>query len=137
MPALQESLKAEGGTERAQAALSIWRLTNDATEVLPVLRKLLSEEDLEWEAIETLIALGPAATPAVPDLIRALEKDESAQIPAAEALGKIGPDAADALPALRKLLEHEDEQIREAAQKAIKAIEQAGGGRPEAGGDRR
>ena len=72
---------------------------------------------------QALAEVGPAAEPAVPDLVRALEKDESVQIYAAEALGKIGPGAASALPALRKLLDHKEADVREAAQEAISAIE--------------
>ena len=122
-PSCRRWLTSDNSPERAQAALSIWRLTKDANFVLPILTKLLREGGLEWEPLEVIAEMGPAAEPVVPDLIRALEKDESVQIFAAEALGKIGPGAASALPALRKLLEHQEKDVREAAQQAISAIE--------------
>ena len=52
-------------------------------------------------AANTLAMLGPAAKPAVPDLVRLLPAIGS---PAIQALGDIGPDAKEALPALQGLL---------------------------------
>ena len=123
LPMLQEVATSEESSERAQATMSIWRLTKDANFILPILTKLLNEGGLEWEPLEVIAEMGPAAQAVVPDLIRALDKDESVQIFAAEALGKIGPGAASALPALRKLLEHKEKEVRDAAQQAIEAIE--------------
>jgi HEAT repeat protein len=123
IPALTEIMLNERATERWQAALSLWQLTHDAELVLPVLRSMLETSNMEWDPALVLGEMGPAAAPAVPELIKALDKDESAQIPAAEALGKIGPAASAALPALRKLLEHPLEIVRQTAQNAINAIE--------------
>ncbi len=67
--------------------------------------------------------MGPAAEPAVPDLIEALNGDDSVQIYVAEALGSIGSGAKPAVPALRKLLDHKEEEIRVIAQQAIDKIE--------------
>jgi HEAT repeat protein len=113
----------DASSVRPEAALSIWRLTKEANSVLPLLRKLLKDGDLPWEAAEVLAEMGPAAEPAVPDLILALDEDETMQIYAAEALGKIGPGARSALPALQKLLDHKEEGVRKTAQRAIAAIE--------------
>ena len=108
---------------RSAACGSLWHLTGDAHLVLPILKEVLREGNVEWEPARVLAEMGPAAKSAVPDLIEALGKDESAQIPAAEALGSIGPDARAALEALRKLLEHEEPEVRDAAREAIQRIE--------------
>jgi hypothetical protein len=123
LPALREAAMSDASSVRPEAALSIWRLTKEANSVLPLLRKLLKDGDLPWEAAEVLAEMGPAAEPAVPDLILALDEDETMQIYAAEALGKIGPGARSALPALQKLLDHKEEGVRKTAQRAIAAIE--------------
>jgi hypothetical protein len=61
------------------------------------------------EAARLLAGLGPAAAPAVPDLIRALEGgDRDLSTAAANTLGAIGAAAESALPALETAAKEED-----------------------------
>ncbi len=123
IPLLQEILRDERNSARPEAALSLWLLTKDPEPILPVLRELLKYGHLEWEAAQVMTTMGPAAEPAVPDLIKALKGDDTMQIFVAEALGSIGKGAAPALPALRKLLDNKEEGVRVIAQQAIDKIE--------------
>ena len=127
LPGLQEMAMRDGSTVRTHAVLSMWRLSQDAQLVLPVLKKLIHEGGLELDPPETvqilLAEMGPAAEPVVPDLVQVLEQDGSSRTYAAAALGKLGGSARSALPALRKLLDHPQEDVRMTAQEAISAIE--------------
>ena len=88
-------------------------------------RTLVRYGQLRDEAAEALRDLGPAAKPAVPELIRLLD-DSSANRSAAEALGTIGPDAAEAVPALYGLLRHPSTSVAGSARRAIERIRNAG-----------
>ena len=73
--------------------------------VVPTMISVLKNEQMSDRHRNALVALsgyGPAAKPALPQLIRSL--DGPWQTLAAEVLGRIGPDARDALPALRASL---------------------------------
>ncbi|WP_283137105.1 HEAT repeat domain-containing protein [Rhizohabitans arisaemae] len=81
------------------------RLAGWADLLLPALRRGLSQaegNDLKRALAQVLAAWGPAAAPAVPELIELL--DGEARTWAVEALGAIGPAAAPAAPKLRALL---------------------------------
>ncbi len=91
VPLLKEILQDERSTVRPEAAQSLWLLTKDADLVLPALKVLLKYGDLEWEAAQVMAMMGPAAEPAVPELIKSLRRDESVQVFAAAAFGSIGP----------------------------------------------
>jgi HEAT repeat protein len=61
----------------------------------------------------TLAKIGPAAAPAVPDLMTALGSDnEDVQQRAVYALGKIGPPAAAASDILKTHLESDNDELR-------------------------
>ncbi len=123
IPRLRNIVKDVNSTQRAKAAMTLWVLTKDADFIVPRMAEHLQFGDLEWEAAQVLAAIGPAAAPAVPQLVQALSRDESVQLPVLEALGNIGPAANDALPAIRKLLESDEPAVRVYAQRAIKSID--------------
>lgn len=69
------------------------------------LRKRLAEPQHRRQAFGVLGAIGPAAKPAVPELVAGLtDPDEVCSTEAAVALAAVGADAAPAVPALEKLL---------------------------------
>ena len=73
--------------------------------------------------IDVLGYLGPAAAPAVPDLIKWLEEHPNKKQNIAKALGLIGPEAAAAAPALAAMLKNDQRWWnRSAAAKALGAI---------------
>ena len=101
--------------------------------------KILTEwiaqlKDGDWD--ERIIAawalgeIGPAAAPAVPELIKALQdEDQDVRRYAAHALGTIGQETEAVRAALRRALNDEDEGVRE---QAAWALEQIGAGPGEA-----
>ncbi|MFI6509178.1 HEAT repeat domain-containing protein [Streptosporangium sp. NPDC050855] len=77
-------------------------------ELLPAIRAILSKtwsSEVQIPLTRTLARWGPAATPAVPELIRVLRIGSRRW--AATALGVIGPDAAPAVESLLDLLRHD------------------------------
>jgi HEAT repeat protein len=72
------------------------------------LRERLADPALRGRVLEILGAIGPAATPAVDDMIKSLDDaDPDVRGDAAVALAAIGPDAAAAVPSLTKMLADE------------------------------
>jgi HEAT repeat protein len=75
-------------------------------------------------AAQALGQVGPAAAPAVPDLVRLLrDDDETVRCRAAEALGVIGDESA--VPALAENLGNPSPAVQEAAARALGAFKQA------------
>ena len=71
-------------------------------------------------ATRCLVALGPIARPAVPDLFHCAKKGGAL---AAETLGEMGPKAGSAVPALSIALRDGVESVRVAATNALKRID--------------
>ncbi len=94
----------------------LYRLGPEAAEAVPALTEALQEpvSDANDAAfrVETqmaLAAIGPAAAPAVQELIKSLDSDDSdIRGTACYALGKIGAEAANAVGPLRDCLQHLD-----------------------------
>ncbi len=78
------------------------------TTAVDTLRERLSDPALRGRVLEILGAIGPAAKPAVDDIIKSLEDaDPAVRGDAAVAIASIGPDAAAAVPSLVKMLADE------------------------------
>ena len=76
------------------------------------LRERLSDPALRGRVLEILAAIGPAAKPAVDDMIRLLaDADPVTRGDAAVAIAAIGPDAVVAVPALTKMLADESAPV--------------------------
>src|SRR5436309_11730140 len=64
-------------------------------------------DHIQMKAAFGFMVLGPAAKPAVPDLIHLLnDSAPELRVIGAAALGKIGPDAREAIPALQKVIDN-------------------------------
>ena len=78
------------------------------TTAVDTLRERLSDPALRGRVLEILGAIGPAAKPAVDDMIKSLaDADPAVRGDAAVAIAAIGPDAAAAVPSLVKMLADE------------------------------
>jgi len=76
------------------------------------LREKLSDPALRGTILEILAAIGPAAKPAVDDMIKLLaDADPTIRGDAAAAIAAIGPDAATAVPHLTKMLADDGPQM--------------------------
>ena len=112
---------------RATGAASALRLLGPGGErAVPELVKALEHEDVELRrvAASALGAIGAAASElALPALIRALEDDGFlVGSEAASALARMGPRAAEAVPALERALESSNRYTRQAAERALRKI---------------
>lgn len=120
-PAAQAAAKQLGEKQQRFLAIRvIQRIGKDSAATVPGLLRVLqvAPKDEEDEAFRrevqlALAAIGPAAAPAVPQLIESLSsQDVEIQSSAAYALGKIGPEAAKAAPLLREKTASEEELVK-------------------------
>ena len=137
---LGEMLGSEHSPVRAVAVQGLAEIAPDAVSLVGPIGHALLDKNLNtrYYAAQALKRMGPAAAPAVPDLIGALDTHPSrepdlegppryykdARSVTAEALGAIGPAARDALPRLREVAAKDEEpEVRAAAADAVKRIE--------------
>jgi len=80
-----------------------------------------NESILPWLASEALAAIGPPAVPALVELLA--HDDPYVRRRAANALGSMGPQAKDAVPSLAKAAEDADQDVSNAARRALERIE--------------
>jgi HEAT repeat protein len=123
VPALIAALQDKNESVRERAAESLGSFSGSAELAVPALVGALKRNDDRTFASDALIKFGPAASPAVPDLIALLqEKDPHLPWYVAPVLGAIGPKAQAAEPALVNLLRGTDEQGRLEAANALGKI---------------
>ena len=123
VPALIAALQDKDESVREHAASSLGSFSGSAELAVPALVDALKRDDDRTFASDALIKFGPAASPAVPDLIALLqEKDPYLPRYVAPVLGAIGPKAQAAKPALVNLLRGTDEQVRLEAANALGKI---------------
>lgn len=130
VPALIESLKETEGAPRAAAILALGKIGPSAraadTALVAILRKSDGSLSLlsAWALIQINGATPTAAKVVMPELLKGL----SSSVPqgrqmAAESLGQFGPLAKSAAPQLDKTAKDDDPHVREAATKALAAIQ--------------
>lgn len=84
----------------------------------------LSSDRLSFEVLRALASIGPGAAPAVPALVRELKKPNGSGGDAIQALGRIGPAAAPALPMLREAMK--DPLLASQAARSLPAVDPGG-----------
>ena len=114
------------GTDRYVAAFAAWSLGNigDAAEpAVAALGRALEREDTNDVVTRALARIGPAASAAVPDLVRELRSEHEAnRWHAARTLGRIGAGAAPAVAALVESLADSSGTVRMHAARALGRI---------------
>ncbi len=94
------------GSAHAFAARSLGAMGLMALPSLPQLRKVIHEQGVTNEVLIALGKMGPAAAPAVPDIVSFLQdKNAITASFALSTLGSIGPMASAALPELKQMLD--------------------------------
>jgi len=124
IPLMLEALEDPHWSVRSRAIPALGEKAAESAAALEGLRQALVKDpafSVRAQAALSLKELGPAAEPALPELIRAL-RDEDRQVrqAAARAIGAIGPGAQDAVPHLRRAAKRKD--LRHYASAALKAI---------------
>jgi HEAT repeat protein len=106
------------------ASITAATASADDNQLTAIQKKLATGSTTEQlQATDDLVAMGPAAKPAVPALIKALGAgDAQLQWHAARAISAIGPDAKDAVPTLTAALKNNDFMVRAYAANALESI---------------
>ncbi|MGO8928115.1 MAG: HEAT repeat domain-containing protein [Limisphaerales bacterium] len=99
--ALPELIQALSRKDSALEAAYGWFCSQLPDAISGHLPQLYPAPIIRLNAAAALVRLGPAAKPAVPELIVLLQ-DDFADASAALSLGQIGPEASEAIPALMK-----------------------------------
>ncbi|MCA9122487.1 MAG: HEAT repeat domain-containing protein [Planctomycetaceae bacterium] len=121
---VKEAMQDPSRSIRAECACTLWQITGEHKESLPVLLEVIQEKNAPWEAAMAFQRLGAAGKPAVPKLSELLtSKSGETQYFATLAISGIGPAAVDALPALRALLESPDDDMRQVAAGVIEKLQ--------------
>jgi HEAT repeat protein len=134
LPGLARAL-AEGDPVRKAATEALlrvdpnWATAPELDEAIAGLAADLKRTgDFGQGAADALVAIGPAAVPA---LVRGLASDDRIEREAAaNTLGRLGPAAHDAVAALKETLQDQHGWVRDAAARALRAIEPDAGPTP-------
>jgi HEAT repeat protein len=125
VPELVAGLR-ETRIDEGPAIVALGAIGPQAKEAVPVLIPRLFIirrcSNISGLAAQALVRIGPAA---VPDLVKALNASSSLfwnKIAIINVLQTMGPQAKEAAPALQELLQGKDQGVREAAQRALKAV---------------
>jgi len=133
-PLLLGALRDEAGAVRSWAAMTLGRYDGPEWEAAsPALLDVLEDEGL-WVRIwaaKSLARHRAGAIRVVPTLVRLLRSDDpNLRREAAETLGTFGPEAGFAVPVLLEARHDADELVRDAAEKALKAVDPSGAAKP-------
>jgi HEAT repeat protein len=133
---LMEAARAGPISRRGWAAVALGEFGPVAEEAVPVLVKVMSDAtpvDSFERAASAAHALGkiapetPSADKAVAALLPVIDSKTSlTRVQAIKALSRFGPKAAVAIPRIRALKDDRDRDVRDAAVKALSAIESLG-----------
>jgi len=127
----QQDMSEASGRYRAGLAGAILTMSGPDDPAIRSYVKRLARDQSSWqpftrvEAVKGLVAMGPAAAPAMDALRDSLRNDKEPKIRAlaAQALGEIGSAAHPALPDLRKAQQEDEAYVSKRAAAAIAKIE--------------
>ncbi|MBT8361427.1 MAG: HEAT repeat domain-containing protein, partial [Deltaproteobacteria bacterium] len=127
----QQDMSEASGRYRAALAEAIIAMSGPDDPAIQNYVRRLVRDLRSWmaftrvEAVQGLVAMGPAAAPAIDALRETLRKDKEPKIRAlaAQALGDIGGAAHPALPDLHKTQAEDEAYVKKSAAKAITKIE--------------
>ena len=127
VPALVQRLEDDNAYVRIAAAVALWKIKRHGSAVPTLLAELKNDDwKIRHYAVGGLgdIAGKKNADSVVPALTMSFEHDEHTSVRhyAAGALSKFGSQAESAVPALTKALNDEDQDIQQAARRAIDVI---------------
>jgi HEAT repeat protein len=122
LPALIAHLRHRDPFVRGEAALALGWIGPAAASAVPALMDALRPTRASAWRIAPLPAAETPATPITPPQVTP-SADETSRSYAAQALGRIGPAAASAVPALTQALTDTNEQVRQAAEQALRQIQ--------------
>lgn len=123
LPDVEAALEREAGAASVELLMARWRLSGEAGPTLDGLRPLVRRGQGEecFRATHALARMGPAAEPAVPDLVEALGRRDQ-RVLAVEALAAIGRAAQAARGALQGLAADPDPYTRSRAAHALTCL---------------
>ncbi len=126
---LLDSLQDSDVEVRQRAAIALSRVAPPPETALPKLLKAIHDPDksVRCHVIHAIGGLGKPAASAIPELVEILKKEESADVrlAAIEELASFGPDAKAAIDVLNVAAKDGRAAIRDAAQEALKKIQQS------------
>lgn len=119
LPLLMDMLGEPTAKYREDAARSIARLGPKARKAVPILAKLVDDDDqqeVREAAVQALSSIGREAKAAVPALLRALKDDfRPVRLAVLHALVRIAPASPEASAAITETMVDADEEVRVAA----------------------
>jgi HEAT repeat protein len=119
VPALIDALQDNFSLVRQYSAGALGKIGPQAKTAVPALIDALKDEnEIRWNAEESLEEIGPSAVPA---LVEALKNDYYSDVRSTivKVLGKFGMEASPAVPALTAALVDKDRDVRYYAKKAL------------------
>lgn len=127
VPALRSMLKYADPAVRWQAARALGKIGEPALPALADLMRLAESDpdpSVREHAAEAMGDIGPAAAAGIPSLVKALgDKVARVRRDAVRSLGQMGPAAKAALADVRRATEDPDENVKKAAQGAVRLID--------------
>ncbi len=127
VPRLLKDLRSSNAYTRRKAFSLFSKLGPLAKTAVPTLKEYLANKDtplaVRQQAARVLQEIGPAAEPAIPQLIAAMKyPDVQVQVAAAMALGNIGKEPEKTVPALLAAMKVDDKRVPTAAAEALGAF---------------
>jgi HEAT repeat protein len=134
VPAVRDALKESKPALQLSAAQSLWRITHQADDIIPVLCEMIRPLDKDWQeeasrpgspipSMQLLLEMGPQAEAAIPTLMQVIKHadDRASAVLALTCLGAVGPQARPVERELMALLHTSN--LRLAAARALVRID--------------